>query len=144
MADRLYQRLGIIGRVIPQRFSTAATAASSGPIDMSTNDRALLILQVGAVTGTVNVEWQAATSTVASDFAAFSTPLQMTGVTSGSYEQEIELNASAVPNGKRYVRALITGSFSSTNTGDVSAVILGEPRYAPTPQITTVRTPIVG
>lgn len=142
MADKLYQRLGIVGRIVPQALSTAATAASCAAIDMATAVRALLILQVGALTGTVGVAWQAATSTVASDFAAFATPLQATGFTAGSIEQELELNAANVPAGKRYVRALITGSFRNTNTGQVSALVLAEPRFNPAPNLTTVQSAV--
>ncbi len=133
MADKLYQRLGIVGRIDPVSFTTAVTAASCAAIDMATADRALLILQLGALTGTVGVAFQAATSTVASDFAAFGTPLQATGFTAGSIIQEIELNAINVPAGKRYVRALITGTFTSTNTGLVSGMVLAEPRFNPAP-----------
>lgn len=142
MADKLYQRLGIAGAVDPVSFTTAVTAASSPAIDMSTADRAVVILAIGALTGTVNVAIQAATSTVASDFAAFTTPLQMTGQTAGSKQQVVELNAINMPAGKRYIRAWVTGSFSSTNTGLVSAVVLTEPRYNPAPNASSVLTAV--
>lgn len=138
MADKLYQRLGIVGAVDPQSFSTAATAASSPAIDMSTADRLLVTLSIGALTGTVNVAIQAATSTVASDFAALSPAVQATGLTAGSKQQEVELNAINMPAGKRYMRALITGSFTTTNTGLVSAIVQAEPRYNPAPNASSV------
>ncbi len=124
--SKLYERLGIGGGTAIQ-FTTAATAASSPAIDMSNVDRALVILSVGAITGTLSIALQAATSTVASDFAAFSTPVQATGITGPNMYQQLELLAGSMPAGKRYLRALVTATtISSTNVAPVGLIVLTE------------------
>ena len=142
MADRLLQRLGVVQSIAPQAFSTAATTATCAAIDMSTCERVLVTLQIGALTGTVGIALQASTSTAAADFAAFSTPVQATGLTAANKIQQIELNASGMPAGKRYLNALLTGTFTSTNTGQVAVIIQAEPRYSPAANVSAVNTPV--
>lgn len=138
--QKLYERLGLAGRVPPTSLTTAATAASSGPVDMANVDRLLVTLQLGALTGTVGIALQAATSTNASDFAALSTPIQATGFTAGNVEQQIEVMGITWPASKRYMRALITGTLSSTNTALVSAIVQTEPGIQPATNASTVQT----
>ncbi len=131
MASKLYERLGIGGGTAIQ-FTTAATAASSPAIDMANIDRVLAILSVGAITGTLSIALQAATSTVASDFAAFSPAVQATGITGPNMYQEIELLAINMPAGKRYLRALVTATtISSTNVAPVGLIVLTESGVQP-------------
>jgi hypothetical protein len=142
MADRLAQRLGIVGQIPSQQLSTASTVATSAAVDMSTADKVLVTLMIGAQTGTVGIALQAATSTNGSDFAAFSTPVQATGLTASNIIQTIELDAIKMPAGKRYLNAKITGTNSSTNTQQVACLIQAEPRYAPAPNLTAVQTAV--
>ena len=115
--SKLYERLGLAASLNPISLTTAVTAASCGAVDMANVDRALVTLSIGLQTATLSIALQAATSTVASDFAAFSTPVQATGITGSSIQQQLEVLAGSMPAGKRYLRALVTATtISSTNT----------------------------
>lgn len=142
--SKLYERLGIGGANAIQ-FTTAATAASSPAVDMSNVDRALAILSVGAITGTLSIALQASTSTVASDFAALSPAVQATGITASNTAQEVELLAGSMPSGKRYLRALVTATtISGTNVAPVGLVILTEPGVQPASNASGTQTAVSG
>ena len=143
MASKLYERLGLPATMSPISFTTAVTAASSGPVDMANVDRALITLAVGLQTATLSIALQAATSTVASDFAALSPAVQATGITASSIQQQLELLAISMPAGKRYLRALVTATtISSTNTSLATVLIQTEHGVQPASNPTTVQTPV--
>lgn len=145
MASKLYERLGLASAMAPISFTTAVTAASSGPVDMANVDRALVTLAVGLQTATLSIALQAATSTVASDFAALSPAVQATGLTASSIQQQIELAAISMPAGKRYLRALVTATtISSTNTSLVAVLVQTEHSIQPASNPAAVQTPVSG
>jgi hypothetical protein len=124
MLARLIERLGWAGIINPQALTTAVTGATSGAVDMSKVGRLLAQLAIGVNSGTVGMSLRHSPSTQSSDSSAFDTALAITGLTAGSIQRQIELNAEDMPAASRYVFAVLTGSHGTTNTSLVSVNLL--------------------
>lgn len=134
VCERLIERLGLAAVVSPVSLTTAASAATSGIVDMSKAARALFSLAIGANTSNaaVAINIQASTSTVGSDFAAFATALQATGLTAENIQQQLELTAEQMPSAKRYLRAIVSAAVATTNTALVGLqVYTADHHYEP-------------
>jgi hypothetical protein len=144
IAIRLDERLGLASALMPQRLSTAATQATANILDMQDAGQAELALLVGANAGTLGVKLQHSETTVATDFADFSPALQATGITAGTVEQQILINAADMPEGSRYLRAILTATVTSTNVIDAAATWrTADPHYYPAENGAGVQTPVV-
>jgi hypothetical protein len=124
MLARLIERLGWAGIINPQALSTAVTGATSGAVDMSKVGRLLAQLAIGVNSGTVGMSLRHSPSTFSSDSSAFDTALAITGLTAGSIQRQIELNAEDMPAASRYVFAVLTGNHANANTSQVSVNML--------------------
>lgn len=145
VTERLSERLGLAAVISPISLTTAASVATSGLLDMSKAARALFELAIGAQTGSIQLDIQQSATTAATDFAAFATALQATGLTAANIQQLIEVAASKMAAGKRYLRAIVTFTGTSTNTALVAlAALTGDHHYEPqTTVATTVQTTVV-
>lgn len=124
MLARAIERLGWAGAINPQALSTAVTGATSGAVDMSKAGRLLAQLAIGVNSGTVGMSLRHSPSTASSDSSAFDTALAVTGLTAGSIQRQIELNAEDMPAASRYVFAVLTGSHANANTSLISVNML--------------------
>jgi hypothetical protein len=141
---RLNERIGLVAAVSPTRLSTAGSAATSNLLDMQNVGQAELALLIGTNAGTAGVKLQHSTSTVAGDFQDFSPTIQATGITAGSVEQQILINAADMPGRSRYLRAIVTAIVTSTNVIDAAATWrTADPHYYPADNGSGVRTPVV-
>lgn len=130
MLARLIERLGWAGVIAPVALTTAVTGATSGAVDMAKARRMLAQLSIGISSGTVGISLRHSPSTFSSDSSAFDTALAVTGLTAGSIQRQIELNAEDMPAASRYVFAVLTGNHANALSSLVSVNMLtGDHRY---------------
>jgi hypothetical protein len=130
--EQLTQALSIPGN--PNHAAAQTASFNSAGVDMSKFERCLAILDIGAVTGTgptFDAKWQESVdNSTFTDVAGFSN-LTITQITSGSKTVTMEIRASQLSAGKRYVRVAVT--IGGTSPSFTCAVILlgGEAHQKP-------------
>jgi hypothetical protein len=130
--EQLSQALSIPAN--PNHAAAQTASFNSNSVDLSKFERCLAILDIGAVTGTgptFDAKWQESPdNSTFTDVAGFSN-LAITQITSGSQTKTMEIRASQLSAGKRYVRVAVT--IGGTSPSFTCAVILlgGEAHQKP-------------
>ena len=106
-SEQLTQALSIPTN--PTHAGAQTASFNTGGVDMQKFERCLAILDVGTVTaGTLDAKWQESPDNSAwSDVAGFSN-LSITQITAGNKTVTMEIRASQLSSGKRYVRVALT------------------------------------
>lgn len=129
---RISDELAIISQIDPAKPS--ATTLSGDVFDLSKWKKALVVACVGTLgtSACVDVKLQCATTSggTYADFSPAKAITQLTKVGSDDNKQVLlNLDASALPEGKRWVKPLLTVTRAATF---VSLTVLGgNPRHAP-------------
>jgi hypothetical protein len=143
--SRLYERIGVTGRVVSTTLSSATSAATSIPTDsvyMRTADKALAVVQVGSDsdnTVTMYVDYGSAAYNSAGSATAFAWSQVNTAATATGGSGEvigIEVNSTDLPSTHPYMRIRVTSTLATTNELTVSGMIItGNHRYLTVPTL---------
>ncbi|MCI0456129.1 MAG: hypothetical protein L0Z62_04010 [Gemmataceae bacterium] len=131
-SEQLTQALGIPTN--PTHPAAQTASFNTGGVDMSKFERCLAIIDIGAVSGsspTFNAKWQeSADDSSYSDVAGYSN-LSITQITSASKTVTMEIRASQLSAGKRYVRVAVTIGGSSPSFTCAVILLGGEAHQKP-------------
>ena len=123
ITEQLTQALAIPANPIHAAAQTASFNSSS--VDLSKFERCLAILDIGAVSGTsptFDAKWQESSdNSTFTDVAGFSN-LSITQITTANQTKTMEIRASQMSAGKRYVRVAVT--LGGTSPSFTCAVVL--------------------
>lgn len=122
---KLTDELAVISQIDPRAAS--AITLSGDVFDMSKWEKALAILQVGTIlSGTVDLKFQCAASATAS-YADFSPAKAITQFTAADDNKQALLNlkGSELPDGKRWVKPVVTVAAVGSAGNYVSLTVLG-------------------
>ncbi len=127
--EQLSQALSI--PVNPTHAAAQTASFNSGGVDMQKFERCLAIIDVGTVTaGTLDAKWQeSADNSTFTDVAGYSN-LSITQITASNKTVTLEIRASQLSSGKRYVRVAVTLG-SSPNMVMCVILIGGEAHQKP-------------
>ena len=120
--------------VNPTHAAAQTSSFNTGGVDLSKFERCLAVIDIGAVSGTsptFDAKWQeSADNSTFSDVAGYSN-LAITQITAANKTLTMEIRASQLSAGKRYVRVAVT--IGGTSPSFTCAVILlgGEARQKP-------------
>jgi hypothetical protein len=123
--SRLYERIALMGEILPQEMSTAAAASAlsslpSGGVDMSTAEKCMCVIQVGSSgTGVIKASIQAGsagtgTASTARAWTSFATGATAT-VGSGGVAV-IEVNSAEMPDDYTHLMLVLENSSVSNDT----------------------------
>jgi hypothetical protein len=131
--SRLYERLGVQGRVASTTLSSATSAATSIPtdsVDMRVADKALAVVQVGSDsdnTCTAYVDYGSAAYNTAGSATAFAWTQYNTAATATGGSGEvigIEVNSTDLPTTHPYMRIRVTSTLANDDELTVSGLIV--------------------
>jgi hypothetical protein len=143
MMRRFIEGESVIATLDPQTLVTTETAYTD-TVDVSDYERVAFVLLTGTLNATsaVSIALQVndATATDSTTWATTGvTAYTVTGVTD-SEQAVVEIEATDMPSGKRYARALITAAADATG-GPIAVVGIGDtPRYQPVDHLDSVST----
>ena len=108
----------------PTHAAAQTASFNTGGVDMQKFERCMAIIDVGTVTaGTLDAKWQESVDNSAfSDVAGFSN-LAITQITASNKTVTMEIRASQLSSGKRYVRVAVT--LGSSPNMVVAVILLG-------------------